>query len=140
MRIPRADETEGTVINMSSLLDVLFILIIFFLATATFKQQELDVQVNLPQADASMALTEAPKVIVINVRKEGDYVLSDRVMDLPDVRRAVKKAVHEDVQQKVLIRGDRAALHDHVAAAVRACREAGVTRANIGYDSRPTHE
>lgn len=137
MKIPRREESEGTIINMSSLLDVLFILIIFFLATATFKQEERDIQVNLPQADAQAALTAAPKVIVINVRRGGEYVVGTRRMDLSRVRETLRDAVSTDEGQKVLVRGDRQALHGHVAAAVRVCREAGVKQANIGYDAKP---
>ena len=46
----------------------MFILIIFFLATATFTEEERDIQVNLPQSAAARS-TQAPKMIVINVRE-----------------------------------------------------------------------
>ena len=137
MRIPRTDESEGSIINMSSLLDVLFILIIFFLATATFREQERDIQVDLPHTGETASLSAAPKIITINVRKTGDYWVSSRVMNIGEVRRTVKEAVTKDPEQKVLVRGDKKAFHEYVAAAVRVCNEVGVERANIGYDVRP---
>ena len=48
MRIRSSETDTGDVINMSSLLDVLFILIIFFLVTTTFKKQEDDHRIDLP--------------------------------------------------------------------------------------------
>jgi len=134
MRFARTEESETTIINMSSLLDVLFILIIFFLATATFRQEEFDHKVNLPQASTNRALSATPKAIVINVRSNGRYVLANDALVLADLRKAVAAAVQKNPAQKVLIRGDRKALHGHVAAAVAACRQAGVQEAHIGYE------
>jgi len=138
MRIRRAEDAEEPFFALTSLIDILFILITFFLAATSFREEERDVQVSLPRADESAALTSAPRVLVVNVRADGRYVVSNRVTDLPGVAQTVRQAVGGDAQQKVLIRGDRAARHEHVAAAVRACKQAGVVQANIGYDSTPT--
>ena len=137
MKIPRSEEGEGTIINMSSLLDVLFILIIFFLATATFREEEKDIQIDLPHAGETAALSAAPKVIMINVREDGSYHVGTSRTDLDGIRRAVRAAVEKDPNQKILIRGDRRAYHDYVAAAVRVCDEMGVQKANIGYQAKP---
>ena len=105
---------------MTSLLDMLFILIVFFLVTSTFKEDERDLQVSLPQADDSAALTAAPRVIVVNVRRDGRYLLAERTVDLPDMIEGVRAALAADPGRKVLVRGDRSARHEHVAAAIRA--------------------
>ncbi len=133
MRIPRAEPASGELVNVSSLLDVMFILIIFFLATTTFQQQERDVAVSLPDAAAGDAVSEAPALIVINVRADGSYVMAAEEMDIAGVAAGVAAAREANPQQKVLIRGDRNALHGHVAAAVLACRNAGIVEADLGY-------
>jgi biopolymer transport protein ExbD len=112
MRIPRAAEGEETgLINIPSLLDVILILLIFFMATTSFKQEELDLEVQLPQSAANKSLSAATKLIIINIRA------ADRPKD---------------------VRGDRRAFHGDVAAAVTACSEMGVKEVNIGYDRKPT--
>jgi len=90
MRIPRDDESGGTIINISSLIDVLFILIIFFMATTTFKEEEMDLAVNLPDSSAPRSISAAAKIVIINVRsaqgrKEGDpiYLVSSFATPLP---------------------------------------------------------
>lgn len=133
MKIRRPSESDAHVINVSSLLDVMFILIIFFLATTTFQQEERDIKVNLPESAEGQALSAATKVIVVNVRRDGTYVIANRETPVEELEEVLLSAVQADPGQKVLIRGDRQALHGHVAAAVALCRRAGVHEANIGY-------
>jgi len=133
MRIRRAPEDSSSVINISSLLDVMFILIIFFLATTTFQSEERDIKVNLPESTEGKAISSATKVIVINVRRDGTYVLANRELGVEEMEKLILAAVKADPGQKVLIRGDREALHGHVAVAVALCKRAGVNEANIGY-------
>ncbi len=131
MNIPRSEDGEETVINTSSLVDIMFILIIFFLVTTSFARQERDILVNLPETDTT--LSSAVKVIVINVREDGAYFLGDQRMDLAALQSALAEAAQENPGQKVLVRGDRKALHGQVASAIAACRRAGIYEANIAY-------
>jgi biopolymer transport protein ExbD len=133
MRIRRETEGGSEIINMSSLLDVMFILIIFFLATTTFKEEERDIQVSLPQDTEGTTLSSADKVIVINVRKSGAYVLLDQQVTVEEMKQVLADELKEDPNQKVLIRADQEALHGYVARAVSMCKHAGVHEANIGY-------
>ena len=134
MRIKRSAESEEEIINLSSLLDILFILIIFFLATSTFEEEERDARINLPNAGKGDALSSAPNVMVINVREDGSILLGKRLVKLEELRQQVKAAVDENPDQKVLIRGDENARHGAVAQALLTCKGAGVDEANIGYE------
>jgi biopolymer transport protein ExbD len=140
MRIRRRIEKEPPIINVSSLLDVMFILLIFFLATSTLQREEHDIEVNLPERSESQSLSSASKTLIINVRKDGGYYMQNTVKSLDQVKNTVKAAVGQNPQQKVLIRGDREALHGFVAAAVGVCKTAGIHEANIGYQYKLSHE
>lgn len=133
MRIKRPSESDASVINVSSLLDVMFILIIFFLATTTFQQEERDIKVSLPESREGKALSSTTKLIVINVRRDGTYLLGSDTVTPERMGERIAEAVQSDPAQKVLVRGDQQALHGHVAAAVALCKHAGVREANIGY-------
>lgn len=144
MRIRRDDENEESIINIESLLDVIFILLIFYMATTTFREQETDARVNLADTTKKMStLSSKKKTVIINVlgedRREGDplYVVSSRKVDLLQLRKIVEDAVKEDPDQKVLIRGDIHAYHGNVARAIAECRQAGITAVNIGFDYNP---
>ena len=103
-----------------------------------------DIEVSLPDSSAPQSLSSATKLVIINVRsaegrKEGDplYLVANQPMTLEQLRDTVRAAVEENVNQEVLIRGDKLAFHGEVAAAVSACREAGVQEVKIGYDFKP---
>lgn len=125
------EEGEDTLINTSSLVDIMFILIIFFLVTTSFHQEERDIAVNLPESDTT--LSSAQRALVINVRDDGSYFLGDRRLALEGLQAELFAAVQEAPDQKVLIRGDRNALHGQVAAAVSTAKKVGIREANIGY-------
>ena len=134
MRIKgQRQESSGDIINISSLVDVLFILIIFYVATATFKEEERDIQVNLPDAAAGETLSQAPEVLVVNVREDGTLFLGKASVSLDELATEMAEVAAKNPKQKVLIRGDKRALHGAVASAVFACKRAGIDEANIGY-------
>ncbi len=133
MRMRRGQEAEGDVINMTPLIDMMFILIIFFTVSSTFREEERDIQVNLPQESQSQTLSASDRVIVVNVRKNGSYVVLDRQVTVEEMLGIVTESVKANAGQKVLIRADQEALHGYVARAVAACKHAGVNEANIGY-------
>lgn len=134
MKIPYHDDLDENVINTSSFVDVMFILIIFFLVTMSFNEEEHDIQVNLPETDTT--LSSAVKAIVINVRADGSYYLGPKRVNLAQIQSELTRALEENPEQKVLIRGDRNALHGNVAAAVSVCKSSGIRDANIGYVSK----
>lgn len=138
MRVRRDDGAEEPLLGMTSLLDVMFILLIFFLVASSFTEEERDLEIKLPRADPDAALSAAPRVLVVNVRRDGRVTVGAKTLAIDDVARAVKEAVAGDPAQKILVRGDAAARHEHVAAVMRACRQGGVAEAHLGYDCVPT--
>jgi len=132
MRIKYEENSDdGGVINISSLLDIMFILIIFFLVTMSFKEEEHDIRVNLPETDTT--LSSSIKAVIINVRKDGSYYIGSKRVTLENVQAELIRVLKMNPSQKVLIRGDRNALHGQVAAAIAACKRSGIRDANIGY-------
>ena len=135
MRLQRSneDETGGDVINISSLLDVMFILIIFFLATATFQEQERDVTLKLPDASDDMSLSSNTGVLIINVREDGSYFFGSRTMSLRQLQEALIAEKKKTPDQTVLVRGDARTAHGNVAAAVRVAKQVGFNESKFGY-------
>ena len=134
MRIRRPNEEGSEIINISSLLDVMFILIIFFLVTTTYKDLETDHRVSLPEETEGKPLGETEPVIVINIRKSGAYLMLGKQVTVEEMTTLIKDMVGQYPGRKVLIRADQEALHGYVARAVATCRHSGITEANIGYD------
>ena len=129
----REGDLEEGIINTSSLVDILFILLIFFIVTMSFNEEEREITVNLPETDTN--LSSASKALIINVRQDGSYYLGAKRTNLAGIQGELRRILDRNPQQKVLVRGDKNALHGHVAAAVAACRSSGILDANIGYVS-----
>ena len=142
MRI-RGSEESPSDINVMPLIDILFTLIIFFLATATFQEQEREKRIQLPKL-AGPSLSSAPRPLIINVldevmaTKKGSYIVHTKRMDLAKLKLILKDNREKKPDQKVIIRGDANALHGKSTAALAACAEAGYASASIAWDTKPT--
>ena len=132
MRIRSSETESGDVINMSSLLDVLFILIIFFLVTTTFKNQEDDHRVDLPVDQRNQAMSnKAGDVVKINIRKSGAYVLMDKAVTEEMIEATMKEAVTNRPDVKVLVRADKESKHLYLANVLSICKFVGVKDTHI---------
>ena len=135
MRIPRYAIRERPSVNVTPLVDMMFILIIFFLVTTQFQREERDIQVNLPETRAGETLSStARSLVVINVRRDGSYVVRGKTISPDALRQMIGEAAGANPDQRVLVRADKQALHGYVAAAVSLCKQSGIHRANIGYE------
>ena len=132
MRFNTESEDEGDVINISSMIDVLFILIIFFLVTTTFKEEEIDHLVNLPTDKRNQSLTQSKgNLIKVNVRESGAYVVMGTQMTEEELSTWMDGEIVRKPGMKVLIRCDENSKHLHLANVMSICRHVGVPRANI---------
>jgi len=130
MRSNSSDDTE--LINISGMIDILFILIIFFLVTTTFKEEEIDHQVTLPVDARNQSLTESTgDLIKINIRKSGAYVLMGKQVSEEEISKWMTEEVARKPGIKVLIRSDQEAKHLYLANIMSICRHVGIPRANI---------
>ncbi|MCP4846442.1 MAG: biopolymer transporter ExbD [Verrucomicrobiaceae bacterium] len=127
-----ASSGDGEIINLSSMIDVMFILIIFFLVTTTFKEEEIDHMVNLPTDARNQSLTQSTDTLVkINIRKTGAYVIQGKQVTEEEIDTFMETELQKKPELKVLIRCDQDAKHLYLANIMSICRHVGVPRANI---------
>ena len=128
----KSSSQEGDIINISSMIDVMFILIIFFLVTTTFKEEEIDHMVNLPVDARNQSLTQSTgNLAKINIRENGSYVVMGQQFTEEQVSDWTKQQVDKKPDIKVLIRCDQDAKHLYLANVLSICRNVGVSKANI---------
>ena len=128
----KSSSQEGDIINISSMIDVMFILIIFFLVTTTFKEEEIDHMVNLPVDARNQSLTQSTgNLAKINIRENGSYVVMGQQFTEEQVSEWTKQQVDKKPDIKVLIRCDQDAKHLYLANVISICRGVGVPKANI---------
>jgi len=119
--------------EITPLIDILFTLIIFFLATATFREQEFE---DMDLADKKKSQSkEQPKFIVINVQEDGGLTLRGDEVELKSLEAVLKRERRSDPGAKVLVRGHVKAHFGKVADVFLISKNAGFLKATIGYDA-----
>lgn len=132
MRIRSRDREQGEIINISSMIDVMFILIIFFLVTTTFKEEEVDHLVKLPVESRNQSLTQtAGNLIKVNIRDNGAYVVMGQAVTEEKLTEWMKEEREKKPEIKVLVRCDKESKHLYLANVMSICRFVGVPEANI---------
>ena len=139
MRIRSRTSESEEMINLSGMLDVLFILIIFFLVTTTFKEEEVDHLVKLPVESRNQSLTKtAGNLIKVNIRDSGAYVVMGQQITEEDLSKWMQREVDKKPELKVLIRCDKDSKHLYLANVMSICLYAGVSEANIAVKPEKT--
>jgi biopolymer transport protein ExbD len=114
--------TEEPEINMAPLIDMVFILLIFFLVTTSFVR-ESGVKVDRPLASTAQAKDKG--ALMIGVRKDGTIFIDRRQVDVRSVRGLVERFLAEDPKGAVIIVADRASATGRVIEVLDQARLAG---------------
>ena len=126
-------EDEEAKIDMSPMIDMVFLLLIFFIVNATAIIVQTDPKVVPPVAKNSKRQEEGRGRIVINVREDGTYtdekfvVLLDKQSIFEVVQMRKQKIDSEGLKPKLHLRGDENAMFKYSRTAISAAAEAGVT-------------
>ena len=134
MKLIEAEETQESGIDVAPMIDILFMLIIFFLATTTFQAQERAEQVQLPRHGGS-SLSSKERSFIINVSRSGSYIVRGKAVGLVELQGLLRETYADNPERRVLIRGDKEALHGTTTAALAACTEAHFPNASIVWDT-----
>lgn len=133
MQIPRYKSNKKLGFNMTPMIDVVFLLIIFFLVSSHLSRQENQIELKLPiaaSADDDRDL-QTPR-LTINVSASGDYSLAGRPITADRLKQRftdIKSTEGDNVE--VRIRGSRSATYDAVQPIMLACTESGIW--NVTY-------
>lgn len=122
---------EPPTINMIPMIDMMFNLIIFFLAGTEFATQERNIALRVPEVVDKGALTTAPDRRVVNVFRDGRITLDDKEVSLSELIERLAAARKEYSDLGVLVRGDAEGVFQRVAEVLNACKQAGIQELGI---------
>ncbi len=113
-------------LEMTPLIDMVFLLLIFFLVATTFHQTEREMQIALPNATFAGPISTALREIIINVDADGNIIVNGRILDPQDLQRLVEEAVAANPDQKVTVRGDRDTPYANIVRVLDICKGSGI--------------
>lgn len=130
MRVDLDQEDRDLVIDLTPMIDVVFLLLIFFLAATTFASEEVELDLRLPEAKSGQPATAGGQ-IVVNVFADGRLSVEGREVTLEALRQKLAAAIARDKQQAVVVRGDRQAQFGVGLQVLDACRLAKVAKVDF---------
>lgn len=133
MRIKEPSEASEDPLNMTPLIDMVFLLLIFFLVATTFASEERDIAIQLPTTSAPRPLSAPPRQLIINIKEDGSVFVSSRQVDDQALSRLLADTLRDNPDKEVLIRTDERSIFKHYARVVSLCRQAGVKESKLGY-------
>ena len=125
-------EDEEATIDMTPMLDVVFIMLIFFIVTASFVQ-ESGIEVNRPDASTSAAKPRANILIAIN--DTGEIWINKRKVEESQVRANIERLHAENPQGTVVVQADEEAKTKTLVAVMDAARAAGVYDVSLATEA-----
>ncbi len=136
MRLRRRD-TQTVEMQMGPMIDMVFLLLVFFMVSAKPIKQESDINIGLPGTVAQEETLDIPDEQRIRIESDGRVLLNEQPMDTPanadlpalvaTLKRFKESADANKSEALVTIDSDDAAHHQRIVAVLNACAQAGIT-------------
>lgn len=135
MRLQHHNKEEPTV-DLTSLIDVVFLLLIFFMVSTTFERESV-LKVDLPEASSVEEREEIPDSLELVIDSEGRMYLNDqRLIDSEErtIRAAIEQMAGEERSLPMVLRADRQTPHHFVVTAMDVAAQLGFVNLSIATD------
>lgn len=125
MKFTRVSRSEPG-FQMAPMIDIVFLLIIFFMCATTFHQLESVQDVSLPVAEHSQTMKKAPGTVVININSDGAIILNQKIYEPDKLAKVLAQGSVYGTAQSVIIRADKSVPHGRTVQVLSACAAAGI--------------
>lgn len=126
MNFRRKGNGQALGFQMAPMIDVIFLLLCFFIASQIFSQWETEIDVTLPTAQTGEIPERLPGEIIVNIREGGEVVVNRQVLDDDGLRSLLERIVEMFPGQPVLIRADMHTDYEHVIKVLDMCRQCDI--------------
>lgn len=131
MNLRRHATIQHPGIQLAPLVDVLILLLIFFLLTWNAARNENELDVKLPSASAAKETSAPVGPVVVNVKSDGNVVVNRRNLTGAELSDLLRGLVQLDPNQAVVIRGDESGAYKNIVEVLNIASVAGVT--NVAF-------
>ena len=118
--------SERTGIQLAPMIDVVFLLLIFFIVLWNYARFETEIDISVPAASAGENPERTIGEIVVNVKKEGDIIIEGIERTDLETLEMFKSIVAAYPDQALILRGDKEASFDHIVKVLNLCKEANI--------------
>ena len=139
MRVP-VEENDSHEMNLTPMIDVVFLLLIFFLVATRFHQEEKELSIRIPDVYKARPLSEGPKELVVNISADGDYIVMGDELSEPQLRTLIGSLAKKNPvdMSTVQVRTDMEAQVKYSMAVVGMCEEQEIKHTFTVLERRPS--
>lgn len=138
MRFRDHSITKQAEMQLAPMIDVVFLLLIFFIVSWNFARFEAEVDISVPSAETAEQNPRTPGEIIINVNKEGDVKINGVLMTTEQLLNRLNRVSKQFPNQPVILRGDKETPFSHVMTVLDTCQKAGIW--NVAFAAeKPTN-
>ncbi|MGB7347607.1 MAG: biopolymer transporter ExbD [Pirellulaceae bacterium] len=127
----RREKPEEATINLTPMIDVVFLLVIFFMVGSKFSEAESRMQVSVPSVGEMRSLARVPDARVIEVTADGTVSLDNSPITMAQLSSTLKQQVQNYPGLKVTVRADGANSFQKVAEVMHVINSSGVQQMGI---------
>jgi biopolymer transport protein ExbD len=111
---------------IAPMVDILLVLLGFFMLTWSFARQERELDVQMPSAGEAKEQRRSVGEVIINVKADGSLVMNRRAMTPAELLAALSRVAELYPDQAVVLRGDQRVDYGHIVQALDVCRKANI--------------
>jgi biopolymer transport protein ExbD len=135
MKVPREESNEEVFLNLTAFIDMMLVLVIFFLATSRFTEDERDESIRLAKSGSTLPIPTLSDVLVVNIDREGRRKIDGTIRTLEEVEAVIRerKGAREDLE--VVARADVRGPVLALAEVFEICHRLGLKTPNFAYET-----
>ena len=130
--------TVAGTLSLTPLIDVVFLLLIFFLVTSEFEDEERRMDIVLPSATSAVPMVGQPREIIVDIDREGEIYLRGQQVSLGELEGLLRTAVaNNPTNQTAIIRADQETAFQPVVSVMDACNRTGISDYSVTTQEAP---
>jgi len=134
MKFRRRAAPEIIGFQIAPMVDVLLVLLCFFIATWSFARKEMELDVKVPAAQSAKEPTSAVNQTVLNVKQDGKVVWNRKEVSLEELQPRLKDLARINPDYAIILRGDERASYKAIVSVLDICRDAGIWNVAFATD------
>ena len=138
MRFAPETGSKAPALALTSMLDVIFLLLSFFVTVRVFSQWESEISITLPSAKTAEEPGRLPGEIIVNLDKEGAIKVNGAPLSLADLEDRLSRISKFYPGQQVIIRADKETKYDNLVKVLDACRAGNVWNFSLATEGAGT--
>ncbi len=132
---PQQHIEESPTDYLIPLMDVLFILITFFVVAFSMSRIETEVNISVPASESTDKALQDVGQVVINVRSDGTLVVNQVEQSLAQLENRLSTIASVNLKQAIVVRGDKSTAYEHIFNVLDTCRKVGLYHVSFASQS-----